>query len=348
MATKVSRKMKKQIGPGEGIETELSSITNQLLGIGLPNMDFAYPRYIRIYTYCESLIQLFEAVAGSPYMKMNKEAVGHAKEIKTFCENCRNELGTLLHLEDEGLSKNTLSTSVITTFKVTYDKLKSSQMVNAFIIMCNRLIPDRDSIGDETKLCHKFIFSLPGIEFCPFPFTSLNLKIVLSYPNLDNNIFEFFLLVLHKAYILSYKLYQEKQAPDIDISKFASLLVDAMKGLKKVPELQRCNKAFSRIEQSVLMLQTNFNEYYKDFLETGDSTIIMQNFISDLMKDGKGDAELTREFRVILMFYQKTSRNTQCNGTDKERQMLEKVNKSINMFNSMTQNVASVKIQDPC
>ena len=73
--------------------------------------------------------------------------------------------------------------------------------------------------------------------------------------------------------------------------------------IQKQPELHRCKDAFKKIKESVMMLKTNFNEYYRDFVDTSDNTIIMQHFIVDVSKSTEaspsGDAPIPSNHPVL-------------------------------------------------
>jgi hypothetical protein len=50
---------------------------------------------------------------------------------------------------------------------------------------------------------------MPGSEWKPFTFTSLNIKQVFSMNNISQNTIKFFMIVLNKTYELTLKLYEE-------------------------------------------------------------------------------------------------------------------------------------------
>ena len=55
------------------------------------------------------------------------------------------------------------------------------------------------------------------------------------------------------------------------------------------------------------MLRERFNGYYRDFIDTQDSSIIMQHFILDVSKTGTASAKVTGQFRTIISFYKKVA-----------------------------------------
>jgi hypothetical protein len=129
----------------------------------------------------------------------------------------------------------------------------------------------------------------------------------------------------------TYDIYQIITSPDIDISEFSDIIVDSIKQARKM--IPRANKAFKKIEESVELLKDNFQNYYKDFITTKNPTIIIENFILDVSKDNSGevDIELARQFKKIVMFYQKKSQ-----GKIKDprvNQLFEMLNKNFEILN---------------
>lgn len=132
-------------------------------------------------------------------------------------------------------------------------------------------------------------------------------------------------------YNTCFDVYQIITSPDIDISKFSDLIVESIKQAKKM--IPRANKAFRKIEESVELLKDNFQNYYKDFVTTKNPTIIIENFILDVSKENSGDVdlELARQFKKIVMFYQKKSQGKIKD--PKVNKLFEMLNKNFEMLN---------------
>ena len=132
-------------------------------------------------------------------------------------------------------------------------------------------------------------------------------------------------------YKTSYEIYEIITSPDIDISKFSDIIIQSIQQAKKM--IPRANRAFRKIEESVALLKNNFQNYYKDFISTKNPTIILENFILDCSKENGEDVdlELARQFKRIVMFYQKKSQ-----GKIKDpriNQLFEMLNKNFDMLN---------------
>ncbi len=129
----------------------------------------------------------------------------------------------------------------------------------------------------------------------------------------------------------TYDIYEIVTSPDIDISKFSDIIIQSIQQAKKM--IPRANRAFRKIEDSVELLKNNFQGYYKDFISTKNPTIILENFILDCSKENGDDVdiELARQFKKIVMFYQKKSQ-----GKIKDprvNQLFDMLNKNFDMLN---------------
>ena len=145
-------------------------------------------------------------------------------------------------------------------------------------------------------------------------------------------------------YNTTYDVYQIITSPDIDISKFSDIIVQSIQQAKKM--IPRANKAFKKIEESVELLKNNFQNYYKDFITTKNPTIIVENFILDVSKENTGelDLDLARQFKKIVMFYQKKSQ-----GKIKDpriNQLFEMLNKNFDMLNVKDKDVSESEESD--
>ena len=144
---------------------------------------------------------------------------------------------------------------------------------------------------------------------------------------------------------LSYKLYNEIISPDINIEEFVDIIIVNIGEFKNRPGLNRCKKAFKKIEDSVKMLKDNFSSYYRDFVTTKNSTIIMEHFIIDVSKSSASvDPELTREFRTIIGYYRKAAENTKMN--PQVQSLFDRINESFKQLERNTENLVNVKANE--
>jgi hypothetical protein len=115
--------------------------------------------------------------------------------------------------------------------------------------------------------------------------------------------------------------------PDIDVDKVINVLMESIDDVQK--HIPRCEKAFAVIKANSQMLRNNFSEYYKDFQESGNRVIILENFISDLSKNAEGDPQLMRQFRKIIKFIRE---HTQKIGATKDPRLNSLIQTSLNQL----------------
>jgi hypothetical protein len=338
MPRKITKQIKIAIGSPDN---ELVDMFNQMIGAGSINMIITYPRYKRIKDICTSLVKLFTLVADSPFMRVYTEFAEEKKEILQFCTTTMLDIESKFHMDltEYEWNLNIIDDALKAEFAQCYEQVKKSNTVNTFIVMCDKIIIYKKYIEDVTALNHKFIVSMPGVEWAPFPFTKLNLKYIYSL-NIDDGARKFFMLILHKALELSYKLYKEVTSPDLDVDKFVELIMNSIEGLQKRPELNRCRKAFNKIRESINLLKTNFSSYYRDFINTQDSSIIMQHFILDVSKTTKADAATTHQLNIILIYYRKVA--AQHSNNPKIKTLFEKIDESLKVMQRNTENIVNI------
>lgn len=342
----MSRVKVKKIKMPIGKDEDIAEMFNQMLGAGSINMTIAWPRYRRIKSLVENLVKLFEMLNKSPFMEKNADFAVQRSEISKFCANAKTQIDIMFDMDfsDYEWNLNLVEDDLKNKFSEAYDRMKKSDLINTFVIMCSNLAVYKKYISDVSKLNHKFITSMAGAEWDPFPFTSLNLKYIFSLNNIGENTIRFFMIVLNKAFELGYQLYKEISSPDIDVDQFVEIIMNSMKEIKKRPELSRCRKAFQKIEDSVNLLKDKFGNYYRDFISTKDSTIIMQHFIIDVSKSADADTETTRQFRQIINYYRKIAQEQITN--PRVKMLFDRVNESFKELERGAENLVNIQDDD--
>lgn len=327
-------------------DENIAEMFNQMLGAGSINLTIAYPRYLRMKLICEQLIKLFEMLSASPFMIAYKEFAVQKEEIDAFTTRSRKAMSEIFHVDltDYAWNINLVDEELKKHFQIAYEAMKKSSLVNTFIVMCDRLIKYKKNFVDLNKLNHKFINTMSGTEWCPFPFTTLNIKYIFALTSISENSIRFFMTVIGKAFELSYKLYDETQTPDIDIDQFVDIIMSNIETIQKQPELHRCRRAFQKIKNSVMLLKERVGSYYRDFIATKDSTIMVQHFILDVSKQTDIDPRVTAEFREIINFYRKVAQDKI--NDPKVKILFDKVTESFNDLERGTENLVNIRDED--
>lgn len=298
----------------------MSDMFNQLLGDEKSlDINIIRDKYMKLKTNIERIYRLLESFHNTIYVKVINtifETALYKKNIKGFIEDCET-------LFDAEISDDKL----IHHYKV----VKDHKVVKDCIHICKNLIRYKKYIEDIDNLSDSFIKSSKTREFIVFPFCNFDIKMIYTHVKIDESISKYLLIFLNMLYKTSYEIYEIITSPDIDISKFSDIIIQSIQQAKKM--IPRANRAFRKIEESVALLKNNFQNYYKDFVSTKNPTIILENFILDCSKENGDDVdlELARQFKRIVMFYQKKSQ-----GKIKDpriNQLFEMLNKNFDMLN---------------
>jgi hypothetical protein len=198
--------------------------------------------------------------------------------------------------------------------KLEYLEMKDNNLVKRLMFVCRELKPFVFYIENQgTESMKSFgykgawINEHPGHVLEPFPFSKFNLKAIWMDTSTDDRMKKYLLTIIKMIFVQCTELYKLISTPDIDISNFSKVIVEAIQKIKKVPELSRCGDAFKKLEESVDMLEGNFGGYYKDMLQSQNPTMLIVNFIEDVSKSDKMDIKLVYQFRQIVSYYKKAT-----------------------------------------
>lgn len=320
-------------------DPDLAEMFNQMLGTGESiNMPIAYPKYINIKKHIESITEVLDIFCKA-FALLKQEPYTEARnQIQLFINTCKSAMSDLFSISFPDNDWNThtlieLSDEKKEEFSKVYDNVKKSNIVNLLIMTCDNLIQHKSKINisiEQIPLQYKYFVNMAGEGFVPFPFAdSFNLKDVLTElcqdeaQNMSN--VKLVIITLNKILSMSYTLYRLVTEPDIDVDAFVEVMRNNIKEVKK--HIPRCDKAFDKILDSVEMLKDNFGGYYRDFVESKQSTIIMENFILDVSKSTKTDLETSRQFKQIISFYRKNAQNFSKN--EKVKKLFDKLNENV-------------------
>jgi len=309
--------VKKSIGGSNA--TELSTVFNQLLG-DEKSLDpvVIMEKYIKLISNIKTIKSILNKFVENilvPKFSNNRNVLLHIEDIKLFINKC-----------DDLLVFEADISNVINIYKT----IKDDELISIILLTCKKLLVHVKSIENIDNLSEIFIHNEPGITLELFSFSKLNFKTIFNSPLVAEDNKKYILIVLSMIFSKSYDIYNLVTSPDIDIDKFSKIIIDSIQEAKKV--IPRCDKAFRKIAQSVDLLKNNFNNYYKDFIETQSPTIIIENFILDSSKDLDSDPETTRQFKKIVMYYQKRFNESGKNKDPKLKQMFETIHEKFKIL----------------
>ncbi len=338
MKTTKSSKAKK-VSADDG---ELSGMFNQMIGAG--NIEITYPKYTRIMQNCQNIVRIFDMLAGSPFMVLSDNA-GPRAEIELFCANSKEAMAKMFCMDLSGVPDlGAVHEEVSTRFGNLYMEMRRSRFIQEIILVMHKnLAAYKKHLADVDTVTHKFIVNMAGHEWNPFPFTSLNIKRIFDMVGVKTNTISFFLTILSKVYTLCQQINDELNSPDIDIDQFVNVIMSNIETIQKIPELSRCGQAFKKIRESVTLLKSRFDGYYKDFVETNDSSIMMQHFILDVSKETTASPQVTLQFKKIINYYNKVAQNNP-NTSSQIKGMLQRFNNTFsNIEKKATEDMVNVR-----
>ena len=250
---------------------------------------------------CNKLILKFkEAILDKLHTKIGVDPYfdQEVKQLVTFVNNANDYI-------DEEISEE--------HFINYYQNLKESFIIEEYLKVCKVLTKNEECLKNKDNLSDAFIKNSVGEEFYIFDFAKINFKHLFSHILSENfsgkdeltNSKKYILLSLNMLYITTQDIYQLISSPDVDIDKLSEVIVAAIEAAKK--QIPRCDRAFKIIGNSVDMLKSNMNTYYKDFVATSNPTIIFESFISDIANDVNMDSQTLNQFKRIIFHFRKKS-----------------------------------------
>jgi len=180
-----------------------------------------------------------------------------------------------------------------------YNMLKSHNLVNVVVVTCKNLTPHKVALADVDKLQDGFLLDA-GHVYAPFPgLAQLNIKhIYQTFAARDRRLL---LTVLSRLYTISHRVFEIVTSPDANLDELVSIVLSSIDDVKK--SIPRCEDAFKKIAESVDLLRSNFSGYHKDYVVSGNSGIILENFVLDVAKNSKSSPRVTAQFREIIKRY---------------------------------------------
>lgn len=302
-------KSKVRIVSKKVVDDDLAEMFNQLLGTGGVNLEFAWPRYNRLKKISLQLVKLVSIIASThdTCESVNTWITSRSVDINVTFNVTDIKAKSLLDIIDY----DSVDEPTKEIFTKSYESCKKSPLFKVALKWLEALTPyskalttDYSTLAPGQPKPHTTFATMTLNEWYPLDPVKINFKSLFTQCK-DEQTLILVVNVLKKILELCKDLSVELRSPDVDVDRFVNIIGENIDKLKKVPELSRCGSAFSKIKKSIGLLKQNFNSYYSDFVETSDSTIIMQHFVLDVAQNTRADAKTTQEFRKIMMYYRK-------------------------------------------
>jgi hypothetical protein len=280
--------------------SHLSELFAQYMGLEKPDPNIVYVKHCMMHNLVGSFGRLCKSFATSPLI-VQRFTFAHQQlaEMIVFGDKC-------INLVEEPLVSASLYND-----SQQYLDLKKSPITLEIIKTHSRFA--RSSallyLDNYDNLDQRFITDAAG-AMCPFSFSEIDFLPIWASPLCEESIQKYIMISLHLMFNSMSSITKIVSSPDVDIDEFASVLTTSIGELRNHPELRQCKDAFRAIENSVGMLKSNFDNYYKSFLETRTSVTLIECFIKDVASAhgaemGGNNIRLAVQLKKIVAFYQK-------------------------------------------
>lgn len=227
-----------------------------------------------------------------------------------------------------------------------WKSIKEHDFVHTCMVTCANLsVIYAQFIHSWDTVDRKFMNRFSGFNFTPFsPWCEVDIKYVwLIDGDSDKTLPEFLFTSMKNMFNSMREIYDLYMSPDIDVSHLSEMIISSISSLKK--QIPRCENAFNKIEASARMLNTNFDGYYRDFLQTRDPNNIFTAFLSDVSLSCGDDASLILQCRKIIAFYKKNASSKIASGevVGEKRQLFEML---LSNFNNVDKKVSELNKLD--
>ena len=294
-------KVKKSKASGINMD-ELNDMFNQMLGTSNINLEFAWPRYQKIRNMTQELVGYLGEIATHKLVRVYFPAEG--QDLEDFCAAASKNVAEMMSIT---IDPAEITPETHEAFTSSYNMLVSSRLMIEISNTCKQLHVYSKYLTASPPTA-RFLETIPGLEWYPISVSRLNFKALFSAPGVAEITTGWLLETLANIYETAKDICKELQTPNINIDKFAEIIISSLEQIQKEPKLSRCSGAFAKIRESIDLLKGNFSTYYADFIDSsasgkGNGFIIMEHFIADVSNNTKGGIKLKREFAQILNFF---------------------------------------------
>ena len=285
------KSVKKNVG-----DKGVINMFNQMVGADDADPDIVMPKYRTVKSKVVSFSKIIKSAAVDVLSKSFPNQKNGCDEMLKFSE-VLNKI-EFLDIPENGTPEEKKSVCKH------YMELKVNNTIKMLILTCKNLIEYQNFLSEDNK-DDNFVSRIPGLSWDPFPFSSINIKEILLSKDTVPRIKKYIFMVLRLSLMFCKEIYKTITSPDVDVKKFSAVIINSIASVKK--SIPRCDQAFAKIEESVSLLEGNFDGYYKDFIQSNNPSTIIEGFVIDVSNTGGVDAQTTRQFRKIINYYQKAT-----------------------------------------
>jgi hypothetical protein len=301
-------------------ENVLDMFNSVLGGTGGQNwaLHIIYPKMSSLSAAIDRFLKVLEVLGGAGPLDAFDRARG---ETGAYARNLRSQLAQLPPAPDIGrfapasrlrLALEAGDATVFDgvpaaetrRFGAAFTALKRSNPVNVALVTCSNLRQLSGALGDAKNLKDAFLRQTPTIAFAPLlGLPALDFRLLYNSSLVDEVGRKVLLHALHKLRAIGHQIYELVTSPDVDVGEFVKTVMASIDDLRgKIP---RCDAAFDKIKDSIELFRGRFGNYHKDYIISGKTSIIMENFVLDVAKETKNSPKVALQFRTIINHYKR-------------------------------------------
>jgi len=298
---KIMKKQPKALKQAGIAPDEVGKMFEELIGVSRVDPRYAYPRFKKMIHKLQTFIRV------GAVMNIDK-FLGDTTLYNTFVDFQESAVALLkMNTEIPNISEaecllGTIKDVDIIAFTKVYNKFRENVVLKHIMISASYLQPYASQLSAKKT---EFIYKGEGFYFKPLVFCPEMNIYSLRNSDAKSGLVRDWVSYLAHVYELGIFLSNELQQPDIDIKKFCETVIAILTSAEREPGLQGCRQAFEKIKESMHLLESNFDKYYKEFVNSEkNTTTIFISFIRDVTeKNANSQMSIVAQFTKILNYY---------------------------------------------
>lgn len=298
---KVMKKQPKGLKQAGIAPDEVGKMFEELIGVSRVDLRYAYPRFEKLVSALGSFIRIGAAMTLERFLG-NTEVYNSFVDFQNNAVKLMKLAAEIPAIPDTDRMLNNFKDAHIIAFTKVYNKFREDSVLKHIMISASYLQPYATQLAAKKT---DFIFKGEGFYFKPLVFCPEMNIYDLRTSNVSQLIVNNWVSYLNQVYEFGTLLSVELQQPDIDIKKFCETVIAILTSAEREPGLQGCRQAFDKIKESMHLLESNFDKYYKEFVNSEkNTTTIFISFIRDVTeKNANSQMSIIAQFTKILNYY---------------------------------------------
>jgi hypothetical protein len=274
----------------QSLDPEIVDMFNQMLGTGDADVDIIRPKYLLVQDKIKTIKKLLDDATENVFVKI---VPADCKDINAYTQTLT---------EIPFVDVTAMDSKELTPL---YNDLKVNNTVRSVILLCKMLIEHHGKLATDSTFDGNYINRMPGHELLIFPFSKLNIKYIWGLPGTTDQLKKYIFTFMRILLETTRAVYHAVTSPDVDIKKISAAIMNSIQSVKK--QIPRCEKAFAKIQQSLDLLENNFDGYYKDFIQAQNPSTLIESYVIDVSRTGNTDPQTTQQFRKIINYFRKAT-----------------------------------------